>query len=153
MATATTSEQPAPVSARFTMELEFVLCLAVPGYLLHLAHSFPHLLVPPATLPLNVKPEESDAARFARYLKYLYDYWRKPEYAQYLTHPGTVLRNLELLQQEQFRKDLVNPNMRHQVAYGLELVDPPPTQTTNGTAEQGDAVVVEETTAKTAAST
>ncbi|ETN45499.1 uncharacterized protein HMPREF1541_09331 [Cyphellophora europaea CBS 101466] len=114
------------------MELEFVLCLAVPGYLLHLAHIFPHLLVPPDVLPLNTKPEDSDAARFGRYLAYLYDYWRKPEYAQYLTHPGTVLRNLELLQQEQFKKDLVNPNLRHQVAYGLELVDPPPSQPANG---------------------
>lgn len=144
------SEPPTTVSARFTMELEFVLCLAVPGYLLHLAHTFPHLLVPPDTLPLNIKPEDSDAARFARYLKYLHDYWRKPEYAQFLTHPGTVLRNLELLQQEQFRKDLVDPNLRHQVAYGLELVDPPPTQAADG---PGDAVVEEGVEIRTTAAT
>lgn len=118
------------------MELEFVLCLAVPGYLLHLAHTFPHLLVPPDTQSLNIKPDDSDSARFSRYLKYLNDYWRKPEYAQFLTHPGTVLRNLELLQQEQFKKDLVNPEMRHQVAFTLELVDPPSAAAAaNGTEE------------------
>lgn len=122
---ATDSSSPATVSARFTMELEFVLCLAVPNYLLHLAHNFPHLLVPPDTQSLSADAPDSDAARFARYLKYLYDYWRKPQYAQFLTHPGTVLRNLELLQQEQFKKDLVNPEKRHHVAYQLELVDPP----------------------------
>lgn len=118
---------PSNVSARFTMELEFVLCLAVPNYLLHLAHNFPHLLVPPDTQSTTAASSDSDAARFARYLEYLYDYWRKPEYAQFLTHPGTVLRNLELLQQEQFKKDLVNPERRHLVAYQLELVDPPAT--------------------------
>ena len=48
---------------------------------------------------------------FARYLSYLYSYWRTPEYSQYLTYPGATLRNLELLQQEQFRKDLIRPDV------------------------------------------
>lgn len=121
-----------PISARFTLELEFVLCLANPSYLAYLAHSSPHLLVSPEGTTASA---ETDATRFVRYLKYLYEYWRTPEYAQYLTHPGTTLRNLELLQQEQFRKDLVNPLQRNSLIDRLALFDPPSGQTANVSAE------------------
>lgn len=99
---------PIPLSQRFTLELEFVLCLSNPQYLQYLAVNYPHLLNSPQH---STAPEDSDAARFARYLNYLYSYWRTPEYVQYLTHPGATLRNLELLQQEQFRKDVIRPDV------------------------------------------
>ncbi len=105
---------PSPISARFTLELEFVLCLSHPGYLQHLALTYPHLLNPPTSknsASQSNEASDSDAAKFARYLSYLYSYWRKPEYSKYLTYPGATLRNLELLQQEQFRKDLIRPDL------------------------------------------
>jgi mediator of RNA polymerase II transcription subunit 31 len=103
---------PQPLSARFTLELEFVLCLSNPQYLQYLAVNFPHLLNKPSVTSHNAtNTEDSDAARFARYLEYLYTYWRTPEYVTYLTHPGATLRNLELLQQEQFRKDIIRPDV------------------------------------------
>ncbi|KIY01388.1 uncharacterized protein Z520_02940 [Fonsecaea multimorphosa CBS 102226] len=102
---------PTALSHRFTLELEFVLCLSNPLYLQYLALNFPHLLNKPATSQNPTEADNSDAARFARYLKYLYNYWRTPEYAKYLTHPGATLRNLELLQQEQFRKDIIRPDV------------------------------------------
>ena len=109
-----TPSPPATISARFTLELEFVLCLSHPGYLQHLALTYPHLLNPPTSKTSTTQSKEdsdSDAAKFARYLAYLFSYWRKPEYSQYLTYPGATLRNLELLQQEQFRKDLIKPDV------------------------------------------
>ncbi|OQV03177.1 hypothetical protein CLAIMM_08255 [Cladophialophora immunda] len=102
---------PTALSHRFTLELEFVLCLSNPLYLQYLALNFPHLLNKPATSQNAIESDDSDAARFARYLNYLYNYWRTPEYAKYLTHPGATLRNLELLQQEQFRKDIIRPDV------------------------------------------
>jgi mediator of RNA polymerase II transcription subunit 31 len=102
---------PTPLSHRFTLELEFVLCLSNPHYLQYLAVNYPHLLNKPAASHNNSDLEDSDAARFARYLKYLYAYWRTPQYAKYLTHPGATLRNLELIQQEQFRKDMIRPDV------------------------------------------
>ena len=114
LATMATSSSPTPISARFTLELEFVLCLAHPAYLQHLALSYPHLLNPPATSKSTshiTEETDSDAAKFARYLSYLHSYWRTPEYSKYLTYPGATLRNLELLQQEQFRKDLIRPDV------------------------------------------
>jgi mediator of RNA polymerase II transcription subunit 31 len=110
---------PKPPSPRFTLELEFVLSLSNPYYLSHLALTYPHLLNPPQDLnqsfsshssPSASEPE-SDASKFASYLSYLYSYWRQPEYARFLTHPGATLRNLELLQQEQFRKDIIRPDV------------------------------------------
>ncbi len=120
----TTISPPKPPSPRFTLELEFVLSLSNPYYLSHLALTYPHLLNPPkdpnpsstntSSKPSNStsQPEpESDATKFASYLSYLYSYWRKPEYARFLTHPGATLRNLELLQQEQFRRDIIRPDV------------------------------------------
>lgn len=106
---------PAAPSARFTLELEFVLSLANPYYLSHLAVTYPHLLNPPpptkTTANINATSTDSDASRFAAYLSYLYAYWRTPEYSKYLTHPGAVLRSLELLQQERFRRDIIRPDV------------------------------------------
>lgn len=102
---------PAPISHRFTLELEFVLCLANPHYLQYLAVNYPHLLNKPTASQGTPDIEDCDAARFARYLKYLYEYWRTPDYVKYLTHPGATLRNLELLQQEQFRRDIIRPDV------------------------------------------
>lgn len=108
-----TPPSSSPPSARFTLELEFVLSLSNPYYLSHLALVYPQLLNPPASDPANVPaaPSDSDASRFAAYLAYLYAYWRTPQYSKYLSHPGAVLRSLELLQQERFRKDIIRPDV------------------------------------------
>ena len=128
----TTIAPSEPPSPRFTLELEFVLSLSNPYYLSHLALTYPHLLNPPQDLNPTTKPPststststptsapeaeaapepESDASKFSSYLSYLYTYWRKPEYARFLTHPGATLRNLQLLQQEQFRRDIIRPDV------------------------------------------
>ena len=99
------------------MELEFVTSLANPDYIQYLATTSPHLFPQePATSDKSASKktaadDNSDSACFARYLKYLHDYWRKPEYAQYLSHPAATLRNLELLQNEQFRRDVVRQDV------------------------------------------
>lgn len=77
---------------RFEIELEFVQSLANPNYLNHLAAQ--KLLQQPA---------------FVQYLKYL-QYWTRPPYLKYLTYPGPTLKNLELLQQERFRRDIISPD-------------------------------------------
>ena len=118
---------PAPVSARFRLELEFVLCLSNPAYLSHLAVSYPQLL----NKPHEAKDtENTEAACFARYLEYLYNYWKTPEYASLLSHPGAVLRNLELLQQETFRKDLINPGLIERLAQTQLVEDKVPGEET-----------------------
>lgn len=76
---------------RFEIELEFVQSLANPHYLNHLAAQ--KLLQQPA---------------FVEYLRYL-QYWSRPPYIKYLAYPGPTLRNLELLQQEAFRKAVISP--------------------------------------------
>ena len=98
---------PSTVSPRFTLELEFVLSLSNPHYLQHLALVYPHTFIPPAADTAS----DSDAAKFTAYLKYLYTYWSTPEYAKFLTHPGAVLNTLKLLQQEQFRRDVIRPDV------------------------------------------
>lgn len=77
---------------RFEIELEFVQALGNPTYLNHLAAQ--KLFQQPA---------------FVEYLKYL-QYWSKPPYLKYLAYPGPTLRNLELLQQETFRKNIISPD-------------------------------------------
>jgi mediator of RNA polymerase II transcription subunit 31 len=99
------SSSPTTVSPRFTLELEFVLSLSNPHYLQHLATVYPHLFVPSTT------STENDATKFAAYISYLYAYWRTPEYAKFLTHPGAVLNTLKLLQEDQFRRDVVRPDV------------------------------------------
>ncbi|EAS32693.3 RNA polymerase II mediator complex subunit Soh1 [Coccidioides immitis RS] len=97
---------------RFTLELEFVLSLANPYYISHLAVTYPHLLGISSQSTDNDDPSaSSDAKAFAAYLAYLYDYWKRPEYVQFLTHPGATLRALRLLQEESFRKAVIRPQV------------------------------------------
>jgi len=78
---------------RFEIELEFVQSLASPFYLNHLA---------------SQKYFESPS--FIAYLKYL-QYFSHPPYLKYLIYPGPTLQNLELLQQEKFRQDILSPDI------------------------------------------
>lgn len=97
----TEGQTPPPIPAeepkyggftRFEIELEFVQSLASPLYLNHLA---------------SLKYFENPA--FVAYLSYL-QYWSHPPYTKYLTYPGPTLKNLELLQQERFRLDILSPD-------------------------------------------
>ncbi|GBF63664.1 mediator of RNA polymerase II transcription subunit 31 [Trichophyton mentagrophytes] len=114
---------PAPSSPRFTLELEFVLSLANPHYLSHLAVAYPQLLgITSSKDSKDSKDsknsrdsrdnkEKDDSEAFAAYLAYLYDYWRRPEYVQFLSHPGATLRALRLLQEEAFRVAVIRPQV------------------------------------------
>ncbi|CAG8352298.1 unnamed protein product [Penicillium salamii] len=115
------SEQPPPTltNPRFTLELEFVSSLANPYYLSHLAVTYPGLLG--ISRDDNNESSSPDAQAFAAYLAYLYSYWKTPEYSQFLTHPGPTLRALRLLQEENFRRDIILP----QVIEGLVGVNLP----------------------------
>ncbi|KAJ0423648.1 mediator of RNA polymerase II transcription subunit 31 [Aspergillus carlsbadensis] len=110
-------QQPPPATIpnpRFTLELEFVSSLANPYYLSHLAVNYPTLLgISKSHDESDVNDENSDpeAEAFAAYLAYLYSYWGTPEYAQFLTHPGASLRALRLLQEENFRRDIIRPQV------------------------------------------
>ncbi|EEH04758.1 conserved hypothetical protein [Histoplasma capsulatum G186AR] len=103
---------------RFTLELEFVLSLANPHYVSHLAITYPHLLgvsssssSSRAAIDNSASTPISDAQSFAAYLAYLYSYWKQPEYVQFLTHPGATLRALRLLQDESFRQAVIRPQV------------------------------------------
>jgi mediator of RNA polymerase II transcription subunit 31 len=98
---------PTTPSPRFTLELEFVLSLSNPYYLQHLATVYPHLF----TSSSSSTTTETDASKFAAYLSYLYAYWRTPEYAKFLTHPGATLNMLKLLQEERFRAEVGRPDV------------------------------------------
>lgn len=74
---------------RFQVELEFVQCLANPNYLNFLAQR--NYFKDPA---------------FVEYLKYL-QYWKEPAYVKYIKYP-MCLHFLELLQHENFRRELAN---------------------------------------------
>ncbi|OIW30869.1 SOH1-domain-containing protein [Coniochaeta ligniaria NRRL 30616] len=78
---------------RFELELEFVQSLGNPYYLNHLAAR--KLLSNPS---------------FVAYLDYL-QYWSRPPYLKYLTYPGPTLKNLQLLQTERFRQDIISPDL------------------------------------------
>lgn len=110
------SQQPPPTltNPRFTLELEFVSSLANPHYLSHLAVNYPNLLGISRTSEksdLNNDTVDPEAEAFAAYLAYLYSYWKTPEYAQFLTHPGATLRALRLLQEDAFRRDIIRPQV------------------------------------------
>ncbi|KAG4033578.1 hypothetical protein MFRU_004g00850 [Monilinia fructicola] len=78
---------------RFEIELEFVNAISSPFYLTHLASlSSGTLLSSPA---------------FIAYLKYL-QYFTQPPYLKFLTYPGPSLKHLELLQNENFRRDCMS---------------------------------------------
>lgn len=108
------SSPPNLTNPRFTLELEFVSSLANPYYLSHLAVTYPNLLgISKSGDEGETSNESSDpeAKAFAAYLAYLYSYWKTPEYAQFLTHPGATLRALRLLQEESFRRDIIRPQV------------------------------------------
>lgn len=96
-----------------------MLSLANPHYISHLALTYPHLLgissssaTSTSSQPETTDPTASpDARAFAAYLAYLYDYWKRPEYVQFLTHPGATLRALRLLQEESFRTAVIRPQV------------------------------------------
>ncbi len=144
----TPSQPPVPATPRFRLELEFVLALANPDYLQYLGVTMPHLFNPSdnasASKPLKQKKDDdddnSDAACFARYLNYLLDYWRTPEYSQYLTHPAATIRNLELLQNGHFRRDITHPALRERLAEGFAGFAPyaPPVQEPGQDAEPAE---------------
>ncbi|TKA77019.1 hypothetical protein B0A55_01955 [Friedmanniomyces simplex] len=77
--------------SRFEIECEFVQALSNPLYIHHLALT-----------------KYLDDPAFIAYLAYL-EYFRRPEYLKFLLYPAPTLRALELLQQDHFRKDAVNP--------------------------------------------
>lgn len=115
-------QQPPPptlTNPRFTLELEFVSSLANPYYLSHLAVTYPNLLGINKSgddSDVNNDSADPDAQAFAAYLAYLYSYWKTPEYAQFLTHPGATLRALRLLQEENFRRDIIRPDVIERLA-------------------------------------
>ncbi|KAG9243732.1 mediator of RNA polymerase II transcription subunit 31 [Calycina marina] len=78
---------------RFEIELEFVQSLGSPAYISHLAAQ---------------KYFEQPA--FVAYLKYLL-YFNQPPYLQYLLFPGPTLKNLELLQEESFRTNILRSDV------------------------------------------
>lgn len=100
---------------RFEVELEFVQCLANPHYLMHLA-TLTAASSPDPSVTAS-KPGEGHAhvpllshPPFIAYLKYL-QYFTKPPYLKYLTYPGPTLKNLELLQNERFRREILSPDV------------------------------------------
>ena len=121
---------PTLTHPRFTLELEFVSSLANPYYLSHLAVTYPNLLEisrpdeggeSSSDAPSSSSSSSSiDAQAFAAYLSYLYSYWKTPEYAQFLTHPGATLRALRLLKEENFRRDIIRPQVIEALA-GFEI--------------------------------
>ena len=100
-----------PSNLRFTLELEFVSSLANPSYLSYLAVTYPNLLGVSQADDEDEPTSAPDAQAFAAYLAYLYSYWKTPEYAQFLTHPGATLRALRLLQEDAFRRDIIRPQV------------------------------------------
>ncbi|KAH9889182.1 mediator of RNA polymerase II transcription subunit 31 [Xylariomycetidae sp. FL2044] len=84
--------------SRFEIELEFVQSLANPYYLNFLASQ-----------------KYFSEPRFVNYLKYLL-YWTKPPYLKYLNYPGPTIKNLELLQEEKFRQDILSPELTQTLA-------------------------------------
>lgn len=87
-ATQTADELP----TRWEVELEFVQSLANIQYVNWLAQN--DYLADPA---------------FVNYLQYL-SYWKEPKYAKYVVYPD-CLHVLTLLQSEDFRKSIVNPEL------------------------------------------
>ncbi|OBT42339.1 hypothetical protein VE00_06504 [Pseudogymnoascus sp. WSF 3629] len=116
---ASSSHPPSPPSdnqqpkyggfTRFEIELEFVQCLANPHYLLHLATLTTSETPNTPSIPLLAHPP------FIAYLSYL-QYFSTAPYLKYLTYPGPTLKNLELLQNERFRRDVLSPDVVGQLA-------------------------------------
>mmetsp|Transcript_4901 Transcript_4901/g.5422 ORF Transcript_4901/g.5422 Transcript_4901/m.5422 type:complete len:136 (-) Transcript_4901:490-897(-) len=81
---------------RWEIELEFVQSLANIQYLNHLAQN-----------NYLSNPE------FLNYIEYL-NYWKEPEYSKYLVYPN-CLHILTLLQNEEFRKNILVPDFMNTV--------------------------------------
>lgn len=101
---------------RFVVECEFVQCLSNPKYL--------HFLAQEGYLVNEA---------FIGYVKYLNDYWRRPEYMKFITYPQSLLF-LDMLQSEKFRlectkADFVEYLHQQQFHHWLrhKFVDPPET--------------------------
>ncbi|KAI5949886.1 SOH1 [Candida jiufengensis] len=77
---------------RWEIELEFIQSLCNIPYLSYLAQN-------------NYLKDEN----FINYLKYL-QYWKNPEYSRFLVYPN-CLHILNLLQSEEFRSAIVNPDV------------------------------------------
>lgn len=114
-----------PSNLRFTLELEFVSSLANPYYLSYLAVTYPNLLGVAQADHEDDSTSAPDAQAFAAYLAYLYSYWKTPEYAQFLTHPGPTLRALRLLQEDRFRRDIILPHVIESLAGHLPVENQP----------------------------
>lgn len=84
--------EPDELPTRWEVELEFVQSLANIQYVNFLAQN--DYLSDPA---------------FINYLSYL-NYWKEPKYAKYVVYPN-CLHILTLLQNEEFRKSIVNPEL------------------------------------------
>ncbi|EED19986.1 RNA polymerase II mediator complex subunit Soh1, putative [Talaromyces stipitatus ATCC 10500] len=86
----------------------------------------PSLTNPRFTLELDDEASSSasgkEARAFQAYLAYLYSYWKTPEYAQFLTHPGATLRALRLLQEDSFRRDIIRPQVIESLLAGGDHV-------------------------------
>lgn len=95
---------------------------ANPHYLLHLATLTAASPDPSAatSVPLLSHPP------FIAYLSYL-RYFASPPYLQYLIYPGPTLKNLELLQNERFRREVLSPDVVERlISEGLGAVAAPP---------------------------
>ena len=92
--TPSTPKQALPEN-RFELELEFLQSLASPAYLHHLATQ-------------GYFQNES----FIEYLHYL-QYWKKPEYAKFITFPHCLYFLDLLCENDTFRKELVNVPFRN----------------------------------------
>lgn len=84
--------QPQDLPTRWEIELEFVQSLANTQYLVYLAQQ-----------------GYFKDSKFLNYLNYL-NYWKDPKYSVFLVYPD-CLHILTLLQNEQFRNDLLNQNL------------------------------------------
>ncbi|TID24028.1 SOH1-domain-containing protein [Venturia nashicola] len=96
--------------SRFELELEFVQCLSNPWYIHELW-----------------RRKLFDEKEFVAYLDYL-QYFKTPKYARFLSYPGTTLQNLELLQQDLFRKECGNIGLIHKLCEeGIRSAEDRPT--------------------------
>ncbi|KAJ5790135.1 uncharacterized protein N7518_007146 [Penicillium psychrosexuale] len=130
-------DRPNLTNPRFTLELEFVSSLANPYYLSHLAVTYPNLLGIARADDDDDSPSP-DAQAFAAYLAYLYSYWKTPVYSQFLTHPGPTLRALRLLQEDNFRRDIILPQVIEGLA-GVSVPEPAQAETDTADEKQEDA--------------
>ncbi|GFH44428.1 SOH1-domain-containing protein [Chaetoceros tenuissimus] len=90
-----TSIKPLPEDKnRFELELEFLQSLASPAYLHYLATQGYY--------------QDKQFLKFLNYLKY----WKRPEYAKYITYPHCLYFLDLLCENETFRKELVHVPFR-----------------------------------------